>query len=602
MKEKKEVDLSWMVPIEVMLGALHHGQVQACSISRVPEKLRDQKEHAFKPKEVSIGPLHRGTQLMEETKWHYMRQFLERKGTQRQNKKSELRLRECGNDILKLDKLITASYGGHVEAQPQDLAKIMIVDGCFLLEFLISLGDYITQTQTESIRFSKDLVLKNKEKVLCVLNDITMLENQIPFIVLKKLYRKVYPDDSDVDQDHRVANIVRKAFGFSEVNHSGGVHVLHLMHVSTVGHHHDEGKRAKQELLRCATRLKAAGITIKASKHTPCHELLDTFNFGIDFTNAGVLQIPVLNVKETTEVRWRNLIAWEQSKISLKCQYTSYALFFQGLICCKHDIEFLEEIGVIVNYAKKSKEELLNLFQTIAKGAERMDSSYSKDCDKLNEYHGKKVRTVLGKLPIVFWHKCRHVFEIVMYYWGNWYKILIRDHIPTVWKFIGVLAAAALLVLAVLQTYYSSRVQRGKETRCTFPPSQTLSFELSFLAMASLLLAAPPPLSIHSHTSSSHLSFSQSQSLFTPLFTPFPSFSASAAPSLSPTPSVYCGRGDRKTERGKRFNHSFGNARPKDKKKGRGPPRLHAPPAPKKDRFEDNEVVKIEIDESLFSG
>lgn len=44
-------------------------------------------------------------------------------------------------------------------------------------------------------------------------------------------------------------------------------------------------------------------------------------------------------------------------------------------------------------------------------------------------------------------------------------------------------------------------------------------------------------------------------------------------------------------------------ARPRDKKKGRGPPSLYAPPAPtKKDKFEDNEVIKIEIDESLFSG
>ncbi|XP_027335854.1 30S ribosomal protein S31, chloroplastic-like [Abrus precatorius] len=121
--------------------------------------------------------------------------------------------------------------------------------------------------------------------------------------------------------------------------------------------------------------------------------------------------------------------------------------------------------------------------------------------------------------------------------------------------------------------------------------------------MASLLLASPLPLANQSHTSSSHLSFSHSQTLFSPLFTPLPSLSVSATSTFSPTPFVYCGRGDRKTAKGKRFNHSFGNARPKDKKKGRGPPRLYAPPAPsKKDKFEDNEVVKIEIDESLFSG
>lgn len=140
-----------MVPIEVMLGALYHGQVQACSISSVTDELRSPNEAAFKPKEVSIGPLHRGTtrhvQLMEETKWHYMREFLDRRGTQEQNRRSEQRLRECGTDILKLDKIIMASYGGNIESEPHELAKLMIVDGCLLLELLIMCGDLcVTRT------------------------------------------------------------------------------------------------------------------------------------------------------------------------------------------------------------------------------------------------------------------------------------------------------------------------------------------------------------------------------------------------------------------------------------------------------------------------
>ncbi|CAA6669457.1 unnamed protein product [Spirodela intermedia] len=42
---------------------------------------------------------------------------------------------------------------------------------------------------------------------------------------------------------------------------------------------------------------------------------------------------------------------------------------------------------------------------------------------------------------------------------------------------------------------------------------------------------------------------------------------------------LYCGRGDRKTARGKRFSRSYGNARPRNKKKGRGPPRVPVPPS-----------------------
>jgi hypothetical protein len=47
-------DFSWMVPIEIMLGSLNHGEVQACSISNVPDELREVNEDAYKPKADSF--------------------------------------------------------------------------------------------------------------------------------------------------------------------------------------------------------------------------------------------------------------------------------------------------------------------------------------------------------------------------------------------------------------------------------------------------------------------------------------------------------------------------------------------------------------------
>ncbi|KAI3508519.1 hypothetical protein L1887_23527 [Cichorium endivia] len=100
--------------------------------------------------------------------------------------------------------------------------------------------------------------------------------------------------------------------------------------------------------------------------------------------------------------------------------------------------------------------------------------------------------------------------------------------------------------------------------------------------------------------SSSSLSFSRSCS---PISIPLSSSSSSISLTSPIQPLIYCGRGDKKTAKGKRFNHSFGNARPRNKKKGRGPPRVPVPPAPpRKDKFDDGEVIKIEIDESIFSN
>ncbi|KAJ0657995.1 putative 30S ribosomal protein [Helianthus annuus] len=103
---------------------------------------------------------------------------------------------------------------------------------------------------------------------------------------------------------------------------------------------------------------------------------------------------------------------------------------------------------------------------------------------------------------------------------------------------------------------------------------------------------------------SNSLSFSRSPSVTSvPLSHSSSSISLSSVETSPISPLIYCGRGDKKTAKGKRFNHSFGNARPRNKKKGRGPPRVPVPPAPpRKDKYDDGEVVKIEIDESLFSN
>jgi len=88
-----------------------------------------------------------------------------------------------------------------------------------------------------------------------------------------------------------------------------------------------------------------------------------------------------------------------------------------------------------------------------------MNLSYSEICARLNvyDYMGMKVTKVVRKLPIHAWHQCRRICEIYVYYGRNWYNVLIRDHIPTVWKFIGIVAAALLVVLTIMQTYYASR-------------------------------------------------------------------------------------------------------------------------------------------------
>ncbi|XP_057741948.1 UPF0481 protein At3g47200-like [Arachis stenosperma] len=246
----------WIVPVKVILGSIDHGEVKACSISRIPEEIREPKEESYKPKVVSIGPLHRGATrqilLVEEPKLRYMRELLERSDSDQTNTNNRSRqttknaastLENLGNDILKLDSVVRASYGGNMELHPHDLAKIMMVDGCFLLELLHKLGQY----RDLQPNFSRDPFLETTKAIKCVLNDISMLENQIPFVVLKRLYMNLFPvNHREVGEDHRVANLMSKAFGYDSQDQSGFAHLLELMHLSTIGENSFETSRLRE--------------------------------------------------------------------------------------------------------------------------------------------------------------------------------------------------------------------------------------------------------------------------------------------------------------------------------------------------------------------
>ncbi|KAI4972193.1 hypothetical protein ZWY2020_003118 [Hordeum vulgare] len=79
------------------------------------------------------------------------------------------------------------------------------------------------------------------------------------------------------------------------------------------------------------------------------------------------------------------------------------------------------------------------------------------------------------------------------------------------------------------------------------------------MAMSTAFLPPPRAVSSFSFGLSATVSFCHSRSL------------AATAVSAPPTSvlDVYCGRGDRKTKRGKRFSHSYGNARPVTRRRNR---------------------------------
>ncbi|KAJ4831330.1 hypothetical protein Tsubulata_033709 [Turnera subulata] len=115
--------------------------------------------------------------------------------------------------------------------------------------------------------------------------------------------------------------------------------------------------------------------------------------------------------------------------------------------------------------------------------------------------------------------------------------------------------------------------------------------------MASLMVGAlpmthPSPLLSASRLSTPHSEF---QGVSLCCYATASSRSLSATTSLPSSFSIVrCGRGDKKTAKGKRFRHSFGNSRPRSKLKGRGPPRIPLPSAPAKKELLVDEEEEVE--------
>ncbi|KAK4253215.1 hypothetical protein QN277_010545 [Acacia crassicarpa] len=486
----------WIVEIQMTLGCVNMNEVKTCSICRVSEKIReaeakakDKGSYNYRPKCVAIGPIHRGTrsdlQIMEETKWRYMDKLLSRPTEQEQTETVKI----CSEKIRKMESIIRASYTEKIEMASEELTRNMLLDACFLLELLIRLSEN-TKTDPSDL----DHIINDKKKMVRVLTDLTLLENQIPFHLLTVLTSKLLGDSKEQELATLLELSDKKRFSpqklvkslFDECDISGagpdlskGVyHFLHLIHLCYPDPYPQQHRHSKapRQLLRCARKLQAFGITIRASQTNHSRgnnktgilaaaltEFVDKFEFKIEFNETQrELTIPTLHIKEATEVKWRNLIAWEQlGLIGVGYKFSSYAYFFKSLVSSVHDIQLLKEKGVIrVEREEAKDEDLVIMFQSIISGEEQKDGRYREVCKGLNK---AKVNGVVGSCVLIFrmvWHYLRKFLEWLHRGLISSLLSFVDTYLGTPWKFLGVVSGAALLALGILQTVYAIRAAK----------------------------------------------------------------------------------------------------------------------------------------------
>ncbi|XP_058216206.1 UPF0481 protein At3g47200-like [Rhododendron vialii] len=366
----------------------------AC-IFRVPEDLRKLNERAYTPRLIVIGPLHREDEHLQTPLQHvklsYTNYLLSRltagmKDPQELVEQTKLRvLQECLAEMKTSLDYAKKCYAEEVTLDEE----MMLVDSCFILEFLY-------RCRTLEVPES-DPIFCNSMAFYKVQNDLVLLENQIPFFVLEKLFRlTVDRIPNHCNENWSLTDYVRNCYRFwmmprRNSNNSGSAestwcspsdgvlrvlaaaeevvvvvqsaakyyHILHNLHDGYIPPLDQTNREKPSEIvvMPSASELACAGV-----KFVP--DALGNTLFNIKFIEpkglfwwcrSACFVIPPLVIEDSTESYLRNLIALEQCCPGVLQHVSSYAWLMDILVNSDKDIQVLEKAGVVINFLGTSE-------------------------------------------------------------------------------------------------------------------------------------------------------------------------------------------------------------------------------------------------------
>ncbi|MED6156290.1 hypothetical protein PIB30_013322 [Stylosanthes scabra] len=276
-----------------------------CCIYKVPNEIRKLNKGAYTPKVVSVGGFHHGDKRllnMEGQKQIYCKMFIDR------SKKS---LETLVEEVEGLEDQVRCSYSHKLRLSEDEHVMVILVDCGFIIELFLR---YHFKQWKDDDAISLSPWLRSDIRL-----DLLLLENQLPFFVLEKLYdfafasRRLsnsaqYPPFIDLTlayfKDNVPPNFSHTSGG--PINHFTDLLRSFYLQPYTINRTIQRGFIEELIELNSATELYESRVKFKVDSASG--KLLD-LRFSDD---DGTLTIPKIKVDDTTEVLLRNLIALEQ--------------------------------------------------------------------------------------------------------------------------------------------------------------------------------------------------------------------------------------------------------------------------------------------------
>ncbi|KAG8378194.1 hypothetical protein BUALT_Bualt08G0112500 [Buddleja alternifolia] len=410
------------------------------SIFRVSDDLRCVDEKLYEPKLLAVGPFHHGKkhlQKMEQHKFRYLRHLLKRI--------DKYSVDDYVMEIRSLEEKARGCYADSIELSRDNFVHMLLLDGIFIIELIRKYLFY-------EWREDDDTIFQHEQVLIQLFHDLMLVENQVPFFVLEKLFSMTEsdPDDNILYLIQAFADYISpwpdasKITG--EVSMENIDHLLGLVYRIWCSSFAETSRPDKAEEDRnwCSFAKMVASTPVKAEEEevlainssTELQEagikfLKDTeSNFlDIKFTK-GVMKIPRFHVKDATESVLRNLIAYEHFVIVRHPKYvTYYAFFWDCLINSSKDVVILRRHGIFTNWLGDD-EMVCSMFNRLGRDKLKPpDFCYDDVFNKVNQH-------------------CRNP-------WHSWMANLRHNYFNTPWAFISFFAALMLLLFTLTQTVFS---------------------------------------------------------------------------------------------------------------------------------------------------
>ncbi|KAL0013015.1 hypothetical protein SO802_000084 [Lithocarpus litseifolius] len=316
-----------------------------------------------------------------------------------------------------MEDSIQRCYVETVHLESDDFVKLIRLDAGFILELFLRY--YEEKWEVDHPMFVEAWLLE------VVWHELLLLENQLPFFVIEKLYQLAFPNNSNSPPS---LNDLTFNF-FKSLNtqkKNTNVKIQHFTDLLRFFHLPSSNKLPYRETKLTfpkysATQLREAGVTFKVASRKCA--------LNLDFQN-GMLDIPLLKFQDTMEALIRNIMALEQCDHRRPAYTTDFYLMLDHLINTSKDVDLLSSEGIIDNRLGDSNA-VTSMINNLNKGIFRrdMNSDYYDLCRELNVFYEKP--------------------------WHRWKATLKHEYFSTPWGTASTIAAIFLLVLTLIQTICS---------------------------------------------------------------------------------------------------------------------------------------------------